>query len=1099
LGITVVGTGTNKIYDGTVLDAVTLASAGVVAGDTVNFADTSAIFANKNVANGQTVTISGITDSGSDAANYTLNNTTATTTANITPLGITVVGTGTNKIYDGTVLDAVTLASAGVVAGDTVNFADTSAVFVDKNVASGKTVTISGITDSGSDAGNYTLNNATASTTASITPLGITVVGTGTNKIYDGTVLDTVTLASAGVLAGDTVNFADTSAVFASKNAANGQTVTISGITDSGTDAGNYTLGSTSAITTADITPLGITVTGTAANKIYDGNTNAAVATLGSSGLISGDTVNFADTSAVFASKNVANGQTVTISGITDSGTDAGNYTLNNTTATTTANITPLGITVVGTGTNKIYDGTVLDTVILASAGVLSGDTVNFADTGAVFVSKNVANGQTVTISGITDSGTDAGNYTLNNTTATTTANITPLGITVVGTGINKIYDGTVLDTVTLASAGVVAGDTVIFADTSAVFAGKNVANGQTVTISGITDSGTDAGNYTLNNSTSTTTADITALGITVTGAAANKIYDGTAAATLSSFGSSGVLAGDTVLFADTGASFASKNVANGQTVTILGITDSGSDSGNYTLNNTTATTTANITPLGITVVGTGLNKIYDGTAFDTVTLASAGVVAGDSVNFADASAIFANKNVANGQTVTISGITDSGTDAGNYTLNNTTATTAANITPLSITVMGTGTNKIYDGNMLDTVMLASAGVVPGDTVSFADASADFANKSVANGQIVTISGITDSGADAANYTLNNASATTTANITPLGITVSGTVANKVYDGSTRATVASLTSSGVLLGDAVIFSDTGATFANRNVGNGKTVAISGITVAGADGEDYTVNSTAAAYAAITPLAITVSGTGTNKIYNGSVVDAVTLASLGVVAGDAITFDDVSATFANKNVGAGKTVSIFGITLQGPDAGNYALANSSVITTADITRATLTATAIPAIDGGGKLPHLTGSINGFVSGDTLANATTGTLVWTTNVPVNPHAGLYAIDGSGLSAQNYVIAQAPGNRDALSVTVDSTSLAQDDFGLLQPPLAADTIATPYGVGSSDDQANNTGNARSDSDPTKGNRYLTDFSGHLALVVIQGGVRLPQEAAN
>src|ERR1700733_5882947 len=284
-----------------------------------------------------------------------MNNATASTAANITPLGITVTGTGTNKVYDAGVNDVVSLASGGVISGDVVTFGDTAAPFADKNVGAGKTVSISGITASGTDAGNYTLNNATASTVANITPLGITVTGTGTNKVYDAGVNDVVSLASGGVISGDVVTFGDTAAPFADKNVGAGKTVSISGITASGTDAGNYTLNNATASTVANITPLGITVTGTGTNKVYDAGVNDVV-TLASAGILFGDVMSFADTAATFADKNVGNAKPVSISGITASGTDAGNYTLNNVTTSTAANITPLGITVTGTGTNKVYD-----------------------------------------------------------------------------------------------------------------------------------------------------------------------------------------------------------------------------------------------------------------------------------------------------------------------------------------------------------------------------------------------------------------------------------------------------------------------------------------------------------------------------------------------------------------------------------------------------------------------------------------------------------------------------------------------------------------------------------------------------------------------
>ena len=50
-------------------------------------------------------------------------------------------------------------------------------------------------------------------------------------------------------------------------------------------------------------------------------------------------------------------------------------------------------------------------------------------------------------------------------------------------------------------------------------------------------------------------------------------------------------------------------------------------------------------------------------------------MIAGDAITFSDSGTNFANKNVGNGKTVTVTGITASGTDASNYILNNTTAT----------------------------------------------------------------------------------------------------------------------------------------------------------------------------------------------------------------------------------------------------------------------------------------------------------------------------------------------------------------------------------------------------------------------------------------
>src|SRR5206468_4875415 len=123
------------------------------------------------------------------------------------------------------------------------------------------------------------------------------------------------------------------------------------GISISATDSGNSTADrDTSA--TAYTTPRTLHVTATADNKGYDGTT-AAVAHLSDDRVI-GDVFTDSYTSASFADKNVANGKTVTVTGISISGTDAGNYTAN-TSTTATADITPRTLHVTATADNKGY------------------------------------------------------------------------------------------------------------------------------------------------------------------------------------------------------------------------------------------------------------------------------------------------------------------------------------------------------------------------------------------------------------------------------------------------------------------------------------------------------------------------------------------------------------------------------------------------------------------------------------------------------------------------------------------------------------------------------------------------------------------------
>src|SRR5207247_839579 len=176
----------------------------------------------------------------------------------------------------------------------------------------------------------------------------------------------------------------------------------------------------------------------------------------------------------------------------------------------------------------------------------------------------------------------------------------------------------------------------------------------------------------------------------------------------------------------------------------------------------------------------------------------------------------------------------------------------------------------------------------------------------------------------------------TTANITARSLTVSATAVNRVYDATTNATV-SLTDNR-LAGDTLSSSYTGASFANKNAGTAKTVSVSGIAITGADAANYAANTTATTTANITARSLSVSASSVNKVYDGNTTATATLSD-NRLSGDTLSTSYSSASFANKNVGTAKTVSVSGIALSGTDAANYT-ANTTASTTADITTRSL---------------------------------------------------------------------------------------------------------------------------------------------------------------
>src|ERR1051325_4171147 len=632
----------------------------------------------------------------------------------------------------------------------------------------------------------------------------------------------------------------------------------------------------------------------TANSKIYDGTTAATIASRPLSGVLGSDAVSLIGGTASFASKTVGAGKTVTATGLSLSGADAGNYQLASTTASTAADITARALAVSALGATRAYDGTATATVTLSDNRV-AGDSLSTSYGSASFADKNVGTAKTVSVSGIAISGTDAANYTAN-TTAGTTADITTRTLTVSATGANKTYDGTTNATVSL-SDNRVAGDSLTNSYSGASFANKNVGTAKTVSVSGIAVSGTDSANYTF-NTTASTTANITARSLSVTATGLDKVYNGTTNATVTL--SDDRLSGDSLTTSYSSAGFANKNVGSAKTVSVSGISISGTDAANYTANST-ASATASITVRALAVSAAGVNRVYDGTSAATVTL-SDDRVSGDSLSTSYGSASFANKNVGTGKTVSVSAISVTGLDAANYTANTTASTTAA-ITPATLTALISAGNKIYDATTAATITSRSlSGVIGSDDVSLSGGTAAFVSKTVGTAKTVTATGLSLSGADLANYQLSSSTANTTADITARALLVSATGVNKVYDGTSSAT-ATLTDNRVS-SDVLSTSYSSASFVNKNVGAAKTVSVSGIS--GTDALNYTANTTAATSADITTRALTVSAAGVNRVYDGTTSATVTLSD-NRVAGDSLSTSYGSAAFATKTAGTAKSV------------------------------------------------------------------------------------------------------------------------------------------------------------------------------------------------
>ncbi len=548
--LTVTATGVTKTYDGT-LSATGNGSVGVLAGagagESVNTAATQ-VFTDKNFGIGnKTVQASGLTIKDNGNADVTGNYNIAyvdNTTSTINKANVTLSTSDVTKTYDGglSASGAVVVTAGQVFAGDSTSGG--TFAFTDKNFGVGnKTVTTTGVTvGDGVNNANYNVSYAD-NTTSTINKASLVLSTSNVTKTYDGTLAASGTAAvSAGTLFGGD-SLTGGSFAFTDKNAGNGnKTVTAGGVTvGDGVNNANYSVSYVDN-TTSTINPFAVSVSGT---RTYDGTADVAAGVLNIGPLVGSETLGLSGL-ATMADKNVGANKTLTVAGLNliDGSGLASNYTF--TGGTQQASITQASLTV-GTGNViKTYDSntSAAGTAMVTGGTLFSGD--NLTGGTFAFTDKNAGTGnKTVTTTGVTvGDGMNNGNYAVtyaNNTTST----INKADLTVTASGVSKVYDGT-----TAAIVGY--GDNRLGSDVLSVtgvasFADKNAGNGKTVGVNSIALGGTDAGNYNLLNTTTSTTASITPKALTVTANGDTKLYDGSAYSGGNGVSYSGFVAGDSL------------------------------------------------------------------------------------------------------------------------------------------------------------------------------------------------------------------------------------------------------------------------------------------------------------------------------------------------------------------------------------------------------------------------------------------------------------------------------------------------------------------------------------------------------------------------
>ena len=262
-------------------------------------------------------------------------------------------------------------------------------------------------------------------------------------------------------------------------------------------------------------------------------------------------------------------------------------------------------------------------------------------------------------------------------------------------------------------------------------------------------------------------------------------------------------------------------------------------------------------------------------------------------------------------------------------------------------------------------------------------------------------------------YTANTASSTYGGSIAPLSGTITGflngdtlgttTTGTAIY--ATNANIGSGVGSYAITGSGLTLTNSDYTLAQAS-GNSTSYTIDPATLY------YTANTASSAYGAdIAPLSGTITG-----FMNGDTLGTTTTGT----AAYATTATTTSNVGSYAITGTGLTVTDL----------NYVLAQGAGNGTSyTIDPATLYYTANTASSAyGADIAPLSGTITGFMNGDTLGTTTTGTAAYATTATTSSGVGSYTVTGDGLTVTdtNYTLAQAAGNSTSYSIDPATVTL-------------------------------------------------------------------------
>ena len=309
---------------------------------------------------------------------------------------------------------------------------------------------------------NYTIAYNSASPQFEITPATLTITANaGQHKVY-GDIDPTLGYGATGW------KFSDGNSLL---TGALGRAA--------GKNVGNYAINQGSLLATSNydiryigadfaITPRTLTATINAQNKVYDGNSSAAV--IYGDNRVSGDLLSITGNAATFSDKNAGSNKTVIVNGLTLSGADAGNYVLAATTATDTADISKAQAIVTANSLNTVYNGQNQTASGFSATGLVNGEDSSVLTGVTASVTAKDAGSYTNKANGVDE------NYDL--TFVDGALDIAKAKATITANSLNTVYNGQNQTVTGFTASGLVAGeDEAVLSNVSASVTAQEVGN----------------------------------------------------------------------------------------------------------------------------------------------------------------------------------------------------------------------------------------------------------------------------------------------------------------------------------------------------------------------------------------------------------------------------------------------------------------------------------------------------------------------------------------------------------------------------------------------------------------------------------------------